>query len=67
MSSPLQLLFLILYGLHPCKILAFQESLTFVSFENVGLARWHTFPGLGGAPPGNGALVAVQTAVMSRL
>jgi hypothetical protein len=49
------------------KILAFQKPFLLITLENIGLAGRHTFPGLGRTPSGNGALIAVQAAIMSYL
>ncbi len=67
MFSSFTLLLLILAWTASLKILAFQEPLTLVSFKDVRLAGWHTFPGSGGASSGNRALIAVQAAVVSYL
>jgi hypothetical protein len=48
-------------------LLALQKPFLLIALENIGLAGRHTFPGLRGAPSGNGALIAVQTAIMSCL
>ncbi len=46
------------------KISTLQKFLTLISPENVGLAGRHPLPCSGRAPSGNGALVAVQTAIV---